>query len=61
PIYWNKVGERGIEDLELIGVTNEKVVVAMEKLKEARSRQKSYTDRHRRSLEFNPGDRMFLK
>nr|GEU34715.1 retrotransposon protein, putative, Ty3-gypsy subclass [Tanacetum cinerariifolium] len=54
PICWNEVGERVIEGSESIEVTNEKVVVAKEKLKEARSRQKSYDDRHRRSLEFNP-------
>ncbi|GJU03993.1 retrotransposon protein, putative, ty3-gypsy subclass [Tanacetum coccineum] len=41
----------------LIGNTNEKVVVAKEKLKEARSRQKSYADKHRRDLEFQVGDR----
>nr|GEW06939.1 hypothetical protein [Tanacetum cinerariifolium] len=41
--------------------TNEKVTVAKEKLKEARSQQKSYVDRHRRELAFNPGDRVFLK
>nr|GFC92531.1 putative nucleotidyltransferase, ribonuclease H [Tanacetum cinerariifolium] len=45
----------------MIEVTNEKVVVAKEKLKEARTRQKSYTDKHRRSIEFQPGDRVFLK
>nr|GFC20670.1 putative nucleotidyltransferase, ribonuclease H [Tanacetum cinerariifolium] len=61
PICWNKVGERVIEGPELIEVTNEKAVVAKEKLKEARSRQKSYVDHHRRSLEFNPEDRVFLK
>nr|GEY55806.1 hypothetical protein [Tanacetum cinerariifolium] len=32
-----------------------------EKLKEARTRQKSYADKHRRSLEFQPGDHVFLK
>nr|GFA09800.1 putative nucleotidyltransferase, ribonuclease H [Tanacetum cinerariifolium] len=61
PICWNEVGERVIEGPELIEVTNEKVAVAKEKLKEARSRQKSYADHHRRSLEFNHGDRVFLK
>ena len=61
PICWNEVGERLIEGPELIEVTNEKVAIAKEKLKEARSRQKSYADRHRRDLEFNVGDRVFLK
>ncbi|GJS81546.1 putative nucleotidyltransferase, ribonuclease H [Tanacetum coccineum] len=53
--------ERLIEGPELIEITNEKVAVAKEKLKEARSRQKSYADKHRRDLEFQVGDRVFLK
>nr|GEX10700.1 retrotransposon protein, putative, Ty3-gypsy subclass [Tanacetum cinerariifolium] len=61
PICWNEVGERVIEGSKLIEVTNEKVTVAKEKLKEARSQQKSYVDRHRRELAFNPGERVFLK
>nr|GFB39695.1 putative gypsy-type retrotransposon polyprotein [Tanacetum cinerariifolium] len=61
PICWNEVGERVIEGPKLIEVTNEKVTVAKEKHKEARSQQKSYVDRHRTSLEFNPGDHVFLK
>nr|GEY65578.1 putative reverse transcriptase domain-containing protein [Tanacetum cinerariifolium] len=55
------VGERVIKGPEMIEVTNEKVVVTKEKLKEARIRQKSYADKHRRSIEFQPGDRVFLK
>nr|GFC88118.1 putative nucleotidyltransferase, ribonuclease H [Tanacetum cinerariifolium] len=55
------VGERVIEGPEMIEVTNEKVSVAKEKLKEARTCQKSYADTHRRSIEFQPGDRVFLK
>ncbi|GKB33742.1 putative reverse transcriptase domain-containing protein [Tanacetum coccineum] len=48
PVCWNKVGERVIEGLKLVEVANEKVAIAKEKLKEARSRQKSYADHHRR-------------
>nr|GEZ96853.1 putative nucleotidyltransferase, ribonuclease H [Tanacetum cinerariifolium] len=61
PICWNEVGERVIECPKLVEVTNEKVAIAKEKLKEARSRQKNYVDRHRRALEFKLRDRMFLK
>nr|GEY17075.1 retrotransposon protein, putative, Ty3-gypsy subclass [Tanacetum cinerariifolium] len=43
-ICLNEVGGRVIEGPELIEMTNEKVTVAKEKLKEARSRQKSYAD-----------------
>nr|GEW39214.1 putative nucleotidyltransferase, ribonuclease H [Tanacetum cinerariifolium] len=55
------VRERVIEGPEMIEVTNAKVVLAKEKLKKARTRQKSYADKHRRSLEFQPGDHVFLK
>nr|GEU33955.1 putative nucleotidyltransferase, ribonuclease H [Tanacetum cinerariifolium] len=61
PICWKEVGERVIEGPELVKVTNEKVSIAKGKLKEARSRQKSYADCHRRTLEFKPGDHVFLK
>ncbi|GJX33407.1 putative nucleotidyltransferase, ribonuclease H, partial [Tanacetum coccineum] len=53
--------ERILEGPEMIEVTNEKVAVAREKLKEAQTRQKSYADRHRRALEFQPGEHVFLK
>nr|GEW24440.1 putative nucleotidyltransferase, ribonuclease H [Tanacetum cinerariifolium] len=56
PICWDHVRERVIEGPEMIEVTNAKVAVAKEKLKEARTRQKSYTDKHRRELEFQPDD-----
>nr|GFB21070.1 retrotransposon protein, putative, Ty3-gypsy subclass [Tanacetum cinerariifolium] len=46
PICWNGVEERVIEGPELVKVPNEKVSIAKEKLKEARSRKKSYADRH---------------
>nr|GFD37305.1 putative nucleotidyltransferase, ribonuclease H [Tanacetum cinerariifolium] len=61
PICWDQVGKRVIEGLEMIEVTNAKVAIAKEKLKEARTRQKSYADKHRRALEFQTGDHVFLK
>ncbi|XP_076937592.1 uncharacterized protein LOC143605320 [Bidens hawaiensis] len=60
-ICWEEVREKIIEGPELVQITNEKVIVAREKLKEAQSRQKSYADQHRRTLEFNVGDHVFLK
>nr|GFD40472.1 putative disease resistance RPP13-like protein 1 [Tanacetum cinerariifolium] len=54
-------GEHLIEGPEIIEITNEKVAVAKEKLKESRSRQKSYADKHRHDLEFQVGDRVFMK
>nr|GFC02945.1 putative reverse transcriptase domain-containing protein [Tanacetum cinerariifolium] len=61
PICWDQVRECVIEGPEMIEVTNAKVIVAKEKLKEARTRQKSYADKHCRSLEFQPSDHVFLK
>nr|GFB51219.1 putative nucleotidyltransferase, ribonuclease H [Tanacetum cinerariifolium] len=49
PICWDQVGERVIKGAEMIEVTNKKVAVAKENLKEARTRQKSYANKHRRS------------
>ncbi|KAD6795869.1 hypothetical protein E3N88_06765 [Mikania micrantha] len=37
------------------------IAIVRERLKEAQSRQKSYADKHRRTLEFNVGDKVFLK
>ncbi|GJS03416.1 hypothetical protein Tco_0319924 [Tanacetum coccineum] len=51
-----------LERPELVEVKkNEKVTIAKENLKEARSRQKSYVDRYQRALEFKPKDHVFLK
>ncbi|GJZ46613.1 putative nucleotidyltransferase, ribonuclease H [Tanacetum coccineum] len=61
PICWNEVGEEIIEGPELVRITNEEVEVTKEKLKEAHSRQKSYVDKHHRTLYFKPGDHVFLK
>nr|GFA57256.1 putative nucleotidyltransferase, ribonuclease H [Tanacetum cinerariifolium] len=56
----DQVGERVIEIPQMIEVTNAKDAVAKEKLKEAHTHQKSYADKHRRSLEFQPEDEHVL-
>nr|GFD23487.1 putative nucleotidyltransferase, ribonuclease H [Tanacetum cinerariifolium] len=53
-ICLDQVRKRVIEGPKMIEVTNKKVAVAKEKLKEARARQKSYADKNRRSIEFQP-------
>ncbi|KAD5317525.1 hypothetical protein E3N88_17471 [Mikania micrantha] len=50
-----------IDAVQLVRITNEKVAIAREKLKEAQTRQKSYADQHRRDLEFKVGEHVFLK
>ena len=45
----------------MIGETNEKVKLIYERLKVARSQQKSYADVRRKDLEFQIGDKVFLK
>ena len=61
PTCWDEVGEKAIEEPELVQITTEKVAVAKEKLRSARSRQTSYADKHRRTLEFELGEHVFLK
>ncbi|GJY53239.1 putative reverse transcriptase domain-containing protein [Tanacetum coccineum] len=46
---------------EIVQETTEKIVQIKERLKTARSRQKSYADKRRKPLEFQVGDRVLLK
>ncbi|XP_074336757.1 uncharacterized protein LOC141673928 [Apium graveolens] len=58
---WDEVGERVFEGPELVIITYENVEKVKESLKEARSRQKSYTDQQRKFGGFEPVDHVFLK
>ena len=44
-----------------MGETSDKIKLIQERLKVARSRQKSYADTRRRDLQFKEGDKVFLK
>ena len=61
PVCWDEVGERRLVDPELVQITSEKVKVVPDNLKIARNRHKSYADNRRRDLQFEIGDRVFLK
>ncbi|GJS38533.1 reverse transcriptase domain-containing protein [Tanacetum coccineum] len=61
PVIWTEVGESQLIGPELVQETIEKIFQIKEKLKTARSRQKSYADKRRKPLEFKVGDRVLLK
>ena len=60
-ICWTEVGEHSITGPNLIRHTFEKVDLIKKRLLTAQSRQKNYTDRRGRPLEFEVGDHVFLK
>ncbi|EOY04000.1 Uncharacterized protein TCM_019247 [Theobroma cacao] len=61
PLCWDEVGERKLVNVELIDLTNDKVKVIRERLKTAQDRQKNYSDKRRKDLEFEVDDKVFLK
>ena len=61
PICWTEVGERQILGPELVQQTTEKIQKIQERIRTAQSRQKSYADKRRRDLEFEVGDRVYIK
>ncbi|WRX12995.1 Integrase zinc-binding domain - like 9 [Theobroma cacao] len=60
-LCWDEVGERKLVNVELIVLTNDKVKVIRERLKTAQDRQKNYSDKRRKDLEFEVDDKVFLK
>ena len=61
PLIWSEVGERSLVGPALIKKAEERVAEICEKLKAAQSSQKSYADKKRREISFNPGDFIYLK
>ena len=60
PLMWSDVGERALVGPALIKEAEERVTEIREKLKTAHSRQKSYADKKRREISFNPGEFIYL-
>jgi len=61
PVYWDEVGERRILGPELIEKTVEAIDKIRLRIKAAQDRQKSYADQRRKDLEFEIGEKVFLK
>ncbi|GJU19626.1 putative reverse transcriptase domain-containing protein [Tanacetum coccineum] len=61
PVIWTEVGESQLIGPELVQETTEKILQIKERLKTAKSRQKSYADKRRKPLEFKVRDRVLLK
>ena len=61
PVCWDEIGERKLLGPEMVQITTDKVRIIRQRMKEAQDRQKSYSDNRRRPLEFQIGDRVFLK
>ncbi|KAG8474738.1 hypothetical protein CXB51_031398 [Gossypium anomalum] len=61
PLFWIKLIESKIFGVDLIKDAEQKVKVIRENLKAASDRQKSYADFKRKDIEYQVGDKVFLK
>ena len=61
PLCWDYISDRRLLGPEIITQTVEKVKIIRERLKAAQDRQKKWADFDRRPLEFEIGDKVFLK
>ena len=61
PIHWDEAGERSYLGPELVQETNEALEKIRARMLATQSRQKSYADLKRKSVEFQVGDHVFLR
>ncbi|XP_075500128.1 uncharacterized protein LOC142538715 [Primulina tabacum] len=61
PLYWDEVGEKAITGPEIVQLTVEKVAIIRERFKTAQDRQKSWADLKRIPLEFEIGEKAYVK
>ncbi|XP_050878194.1 uncharacterized protein LOC127082014 [Lathyrus oleraceus] len=61
PLCWYKVGENKILSSRFVQQTTDQVKLIREKMKVTHDRQKNYSDKRRRPLEFEEGDHVFIR
>jgi hypothetical protein len=61
PLSWSQVGERKIFGPDLVTEAEAKVKHIQNNLKAAQSRQKSYTDKRRKPIQFSVGEFVYLR
>ena len=61
PLNWSEPGERVVYGTDLVKDAEEQVRLIQSHLKRAQSRQKSYSDKRRRPLEFKVGNHVYLR
>ncbi|XP_073035222.1 uncharacterized protein [Primulina eburnea] len=61
PLYWDDVDRAAVTGPDMIHEMEQKVKVIQQRLKAAQDRQAAYANKRRRPLEFQQGDRVFLK
>jgi hypothetical protein len=60
-IYWEEMSDRKLIGPNILYITSEKVRIIRDRMKATQDGKKSYANVRRRPLEFNVGDRVFLK
>ena len=61
PICWTELNEHKVISLDIVKEAEEKVCVIKQRLKAASDRQKSYAKLKRKDIEYEVGDKVFLK
>ena len=61
PLCWTKLSEKKVIDLDLIQETLEKVKMIRVRLKVVVDRQKSYANLKRKDIQYEIGEKVFLK
>lgn len=61
PLYWDDVDRAAVTGPEMIQEMEQKVKLIQQRLRAAQDRQAAYANKRRRPLEFQQGDRVFLR